>query len=293
MEEHVANNVVHLEIAKDIWDTCAKIYSSIVSLQRLYDVLQSMLHTKHGDNILEYLARFRGLLQEWKIAQPHSTDIVIQERQGEALAATIFLSNIKPYLEVAKTQLLSSSALPSFDDISSTVLHIPDPSSPSPIDAPSTMFFENRGTSSSYRGRGKNMRSGRTMKGAKNRGGQTGPNNSHIEPRLGTYCGGQNHLVETCWKLHGKPDWAMANPVSVNVEKIEENANSHSENVTLIVVDYVTFQKMKSLMESFILPLSTAATTIASNMLSSSSSSSSWIIDSGASEHLLSNKYLF
>ncbi|XP_068641948.1 uncharacterized protein [Aristolochia californica] len=50
---------------------------------------------------------------------------------------------------------------------------------------------------------------------------------------------------------------------------------------------------MKSLMESSIPTLSTAATTIASGMLSSSSSSSSWIIDSWASEHLLGNKHLF
>ncbi|XP_068658002.1 uncharacterized protein [Aristolochia californica] len=162
------------------------------------------------------------------------------------------------------TELLSSSALPSFDDISATLLRIPDPSPPSPIDAPSMMLSGNWGTSSSYRGRGRNMRGGRTMKGVENRGGRTGPNNSSTEPRLCTYCGGQNHLVATCWKLHGKPDWAMANPISVSVEKHEEKADSYSRNVTLTAEDYVAFQKMKSFMESSIPPLSTDATTIAS-----------------------------
>ncbi|XP_068649048.1 uncharacterized protein [Aristolochia californica] len=241
MEEHVANNVIHLETTMDIWDICAKLYLSIASLQRVYDVLQSMLHTKHGDNIHEFSSGFWGLLQEWKIAQPYSTDIAVQERQREALAVTICLSNIKPYLKFAKTQLLSSSTLPSIDDISATLLLIPDPSPPFPIDALSAMFCDNRGTSSSYRGRGRNMRGGRTMKGVANRGGRTGPNNFRTEPRLCTHYGGQNHLMEICWKLHGKPDWATTDPVSVNVEKREEKADSQFGNVTLTAKDYVAF----------------------------------------------------
>ncbi|XP_068666376.1 uncharacterized protein [Aristolochia californica] len=75
MEEHVTNNVVHLETSKDIWDTYVNLYSCTASLQTVYDVFQSMLATKQGDNIHEFLARFRDLLQEWKIAQPYSTDI--------------------------------------------------------------------------------------------------------------------------------------------------------------------------------------------------------------------------
>ncbi|XP_068651362.1 uncharacterized protein [Aristolochia californica] len=258
MQEHV---VVHLETSKAIWDTCAKLYYSTASLQRVYDVFQSMLATKQGDNIHEFLARFRDLLQEWKIAQPYSVDIVVQEKQREALAAAICLTNIKPYLEVAKAQLLSSSALPSFDDISATLLWIRDPSPPSPIDAPSTMFSGNWGMSSPFRGRGRNTRGGR------NRGGRVGPTHPRTESQLCTYCGGQNHLVDSCWKRHGKPDWVTANPASVNVEKKEDKTDSHSENVIISSEDYVVIQKLKSLLDqSSTPPGSTVATTIASDI---------------------------
>ncbi|XP_068657885.1 uncharacterized protein [Aristolochia californica] len=259
MEEHVTNNVVHLETSKDIWDTCSKLYSSTTSLQRVYDVFQSMLATKQGDNIHEFLARFCGLLKEWQISQPYSTNIVVQEKQRDALAAAICLTNIKSYLEVAKTQLLSSSAIPSFDDISGTLLWISYPSPPSQTDAPSAMFSGNQGTSSPFRGRGRNTRGGH------NRGGRTGPTHSCTKPQLCTYYGGRNHLVDSCWKLHGKPDWATTNPTSVNVEKKEDRTDSHSGNVTIFVEDYAVIQNMKSLLDqSSTPPGPTAATTIAS-----------------------------
>ncbi|XP_068649009.1 uncharacterized protein [Aristolochia californica] len=185
----------------------------------------------------------------------------------EALASTICLTNIKSYLKVVKTQLLSSFALPSFDDINATLLWIPDRSPPSPIDAPSAMFSGNWGISSPFRGRGRNTRGGR------NRGGQTGLTHSRIEPRLCTYCGGQNHHVDSCWKLHGKPDWVTDNPDSVNVEKKEDKTDSHSGN-------------------SSTPPGPTATITIASGMLSSTSTPSSWIIDSRAFDHLSGNKHM-
>ncbi|XP_068662999.1 uncharacterized protein [Aristolochia californica] len=191
----------------------------------------------------------------------------------EALTVAICLTNIKSYLEVAKTQLLSSSTLPSFDDISTTLLWIPDLSPSSLIDTPSAMFSDNRGTSSPFRGCGRNTRGG---------------HNSHscIEPRLCTYCCDQNHLVDSCWKLHGKSDWATSNPASVNVDKMEDMTDSHSENVTISSEDYAAIQKLKSLLDQSSTPPSpTVATTISSCMLSSTSSPSSWIIDFGASEH--------
>ncbi|XP_068644851.1 uncharacterized protein [Aristolochia californica] len=235
MEDHVATNVINLETSKDIWDTCAKLYSS-ASLQRVYDVFQSRLATKQVDNIHEFLAQFCGLLQEWKIAQLYSTDLNVQEKQYEALAVAICLNNIKPTM----------------------LLRIPDPSPPSPIDAPSAMFTGNRGTSSPFRGRDKNTSGGR------NRGDRTSLTHSLTKPQLCTYCGGQNHLVDSGWKLHGKPNWATTNPLSVNVDKKKDMIDSHSENVTISTEDSTAIKKLKSILDqSSTPPGPTAATTIA------------------------------
>ncbi|XP_068651567.1 uncharacterized protein [Aristolochia californica] len=129
MLEHVSNNVIHLDTTKQIWETCAKLHSSPNNLHRPYDLLQKMLNTKQGENIHEYLAHFRGFLQEWKLVMPPTTDVSVQDKQKEALVMAICLANIKPYIEVAKSQLLSSSTVPTFDDVCVTLLHIPDASS--------------------------------------------------------------------------------------------------------------------------------------------------------------------
>uniref|UniRef100_A0A2N9FUB4 Integrase catalytic domain-containing protein n=1 Tax=Fagus sylvatica TaxID=28930 RepID=A0A2N9FUB4_FAGSY len=122
-----------------------------------------------------------------------------------------------------------------------------------------------RGDHSSRRG----THNGRGGRGGRSGGGGRGPKKC-------THCGRTNHTVDFCWKLHGKPAWANHTTVDGN------NSTPSKEQVLISKAEY----------DSILQRGSSSSMVASGNTCLHSSSNSSWVIDSGASDHMTGNSSL-
>ena len=137
-----------------------------------------------------------------------------------------FLSRLPKSLNPVKSQILASPDLPSLSEVFGRLWHATlsyssiDPFSSSHTDALpfgdksafATYMGSNRGGCGGW-GRGGRGRGGRDQGG---RGSEQGGRGKGRGLRKCTYCHGENHIVDFCWELYGKPS---ANQASFQVQE--------------------------------------------------------------------------
>uniref|UniRef100_A0A5B6ZV70 Integrase catalytic domain-containing protein n=1 Tax=Davidia involucrata TaxID=16924 RepID=A0A5B6ZV70_DAVIN len=277
LEPEVFHNVSCAESSKEIWDSLQEMYSSDQNLSRIYQLYQDIFSLQQGDrSVDEYFSILKGMWDELNVYQPLSTDLKIQQRHREEFRVAKFLSGLKPELAPISSQILSGREIPTvsetFARVRRATIH-PSPSEkedrsalavPARHHIPPPGDHGGRSSSSTSRGRG----------GHRGRGGRGGRGTRHC-----THCDQNNHSVDFCWKLHGKPTWA-------NQATLE---GEHSDSVP---GDQVLISKTEY---DAILQRASASSAPTANLITSgntclhSSSSTPWILDSGASDHMTGN----
>jgi hypothetical protein len=272
LEPDVFNNVSYLESSKDIWDTLHLMYSSEENITRIHELYQDMFSLQQGDrSIEEYFSLLQGMWDELNVYQPLSTDLQKQQKYREEFRVAKFLSGLKPDLDPIISQILSGKDIPTVRETYARVRRAAISSSGVKDERSALVGHYDtpqgeRGDHSSRRG----THNGRGGRGGRSGGGDRGP-------RKCTHCGRTNHTVDFCWKLHGKPAWA-------------NHATVDGDNSTPISEEQVLISKAEY--DSILQRASSSSMVASGNTCLHSSSSPSWVIDSGASDHMTSNSSL-
>ena len=174
----------------------------------------------------DYYNKFKGVCEELDIYQPISSDVKIMKKQRDSMHVARFLSGLPKSLNLVKSQILTSPDLSSLSEVFGRLRQATlsnssiNPFSSSHTDAlPSgdksvftTYMGSNRGGCGG-RGRGGRGRGGRDQGG---RGSEQGDRGKGRGLRKCTYCHGENHTIDFCWELYGKPS---ANQASFQVQE--------------------------------------------------------------------------
>ncbi|XP_019241453.1 PREDICTED: uncharacterized protein LOC109241850 [Nicotiana attenuata] len=107
-----------------------------------------------------------------------------------------------------------------------------------------------------------------------------------------SYCSKPGHTRQTYWKLHGRPSRKNNRSTTHMVQNGYETDDQHADFNTLSGVDYSDYLQYQAAKQQS-LSSGTSKTGNSFACLSRSSPNYSWILDSGASDHISSNQNLF
>ena len=211
----------------------------------------------------DYHNKFKGVCEELNIYQPISSNVKIMKKQRDSMHVARFLSRLPKSLNPVKSQILASPDLPSlsevFDRLRQATLSdsSTDPFSSSNTDAlPSgdkyaftTYMGSNKGGHGGQ-GRGSQGCGGRDQGG---HGSEQGGRGKGRGLRKCTYCHGENHTVDFCWELYGKPS---AHQASFQVQEPPSQSLPPTSKVVSILEE--EYNRLLSLHSNFVGSDSTA-----------------------------------
>lgn len=102
------------------------------------------------------------------------------------------------------------------------------------------------------------------------------------------HCRRPGHLKETCWKLHGKPaDWKPNKDREARGNVVISGASQHGNSAPFSKEQLEVLQQLMQKGNNH------TQTSNSSALHAAKSSSSSWIVDSGASDHMTGDRSFF
>ncbi|KAF3775524.1 hypothetical protein EJ110_NYTH39680 [Nymphaea thermarum] len=275
LSQDIANEVLHKESVKDMWDSLAATYSQARNETRImqlhHDIHQMRqdgrpLHTYYS-SLKSMFERLNSYFPVCKCEQ--------QKAYRDMLMVGVFLSGLDSVYESAKNQMLTSPSVPPIDEAYSRLSRIPIPAATVPETTSAMLATRGRGGSSFARGRG-----------GRGRGTPTSRPVCQFCHRIG-------HTVDKCWQKHGRP--AFANQTA-STESPEQPKAQHTAPSSELRVDDLLSQ-LRSLIgdRSQHTPTTSIVTTAASASssgmysaytVSPATDTTDWLIDSVASTHL-------
>ncbi|KAF3779123.1 hypothetical protein EJ110_NYTH33705 [Nymphaea thermarum] len=280
----IANEVLHKESAKDMWDSLAATYSQARNETRIMQ-LHHDIHQMRQDGrpLHTYYSSLKSMFERLNSYFP-ACKCEQQKAYRDMLMVGVFLSGLDSVYESAKNQMLTSPSIPPIDETYSRLSRIPIPASTVP-DTTSAML--------ATRGRGESLF-------ARGRGG-CGRGNMTSRP-VCQFCHRIGHTVDKCWQKHGRP--AFANQ-TVSTDSPEQLKAQHTASSSELRVDDIISQ-LRNLIgdrpQHALDPTTSTITTVvsasSSGMYSAytvcpATDTTDWLIDSGASTHLCGDKTQF
>ena len=224
MEPTISSGVMFLSSTKAIWESIHETFSMEKNVSRVYEVYQNLFLLQQVDKpVSEYYNFFKGLMDELNQYHPVTNDIDVLKKQREEFYVSKFLSGLHSNLQSVKSQILAGDgSIPSLSNVYSRVVRVTTKSSSSskPIGKENSALVTSMGHRGAFRGRGNfpsntRGRGGRgfgnstpVFTGNRGRGGSSGRGRGFGRGRGSlycTHCGGDNHTVNRCYDLYGKP----------------------------------------------------------------------------------------
>ncbi|KAF3772929.1 hypothetical protein EJ110_NYTH51685 [Nymphaea thermarum] len=284
LSQDIANEVLHKESAKDMWDSLAATYSQAINETRIMQ-LHHDIHQMRQDGrpLHTYYSSLKSMFERLNSYFP-ACKCEQQKAYSDMLMVEVFLSGLDSVYESAKNQMLTSPSIPPIDEAYSRLSRIPIPATAVPDTTSAMLATRGRGGSFFARGRG-----------GRGRGTPT--------PRpVCQFCHRIGHTVDKCWQKHGRP--AFANQTA-STESSEPPKAQHTTPSSELRVDDLLSQ-LRSLIgdrpqhapDPTTSTVTTAASASSSGMYSActvcpATDTTDWLIDSGASTHLCGDKAQF
>ncbi|KAF3786374.1 hypothetical protein EJ110_NYTH25631 [Nymphaea thermarum] len=284
LSQDIANEVLHKESAKDMWDSLAATYSQARNETRIMQ-LHHDIHQMRQDGrpLHTYYSSLKFMFERLNSYFP-ACKCEQQKAYRDMLMVGVFLSGLDSVYESAKNQMLTSPSIPPIDEAYSRLSRIPIPAATIPDTTSAMLANRGRGGSFFPRGRG---------------GCGRGPPTSRP---VCQFCHRIGHTVDKCWQKHGRP--AFANQTT-STESSEQPKAQHTAPSSELRVDDLLPQ-LRSLIgdrpqhapDPTTTTVTTAASASSSGMYSAytacpATDTTDWLIDSGASTHLCGDKAQF
>ncbi|KAF3772380.1 hypothetical protein EJ110_NYTH57225 [Nymphaea thermarum] len=192
--QDIANEVLHKESAKDMWDSLAATYSQARNETRIMQ-LHHDIHQMRQDGrpLHTYYSSLKSMFERLNSYFP-TCKCEQQKAYRDMLMVGVFLSGLDSVYESAKNQMLTSPSIPPIDEAYSKLSRIPIPAATVPDTTSAMLATRSRGGSFFARGRG---------------GRGRGPPTSRP---VCQFCHRIGHTVDKCWQKHGRP--AFANQIA-------------------------------------------------------------------------------
>ncbi|KAF3771706.1 hypothetical protein EJ110_NYTH58619 [Nymphaea thermarum] len=276
VQKDIANEVLHKESAKDMWDSLAATYSQARNETRIMQ-LHHDIHQMRQDGrpLHTYYSSLKSMFERLNNYFP-ACKCEQQKAYRDMLMVGVFLSGLDSVYESAKNQMLTSPSIPPIDKAYSRLSRIRIPVANVPDTTSAMLATRGRGGSFFPRGRG-----------------GSGPPTSRP---VCQFCHRIGHTVDKCWQKHGRP--AFANQTA-STESPEQLKAQHTAPSSELRVDDLLSQ-LRSLigdrpqhaLDPTTTTVTTAASAFSSGMYSAftacpATDTTDWLIDSGASTHLL------
>jgi transposase InsO family protein len=243
MTKDVRSLFIRLPTAKKIWESVKETYSVSQDASKAYQLYCKVISIKQdGGFIVSYFAKLQKLWQEIDAIEnctmECTKDVETYTNKLNAQRVYIFLAGLDTHLDGVRGRILATIPLPGIQTVYANVC----------VEA----------------NRQEAMLSATQNEGAVM--AMKRPINSKKGNRKCTHCNGNNHVMETCFKLHGYPEWHPKG-------KKEEALNSNSTTATGFVAKSGKSQSACGF----------SVVTIGRD----------WIIDTGATHHMTCDKYMF
>ncbi|XP_052725507.1 uncharacterized protein LOC128194304 [Vigna angularis] len=233
------------------WKKAQSIYAN--DIQRLYDTANKLACLKMTDHdMVSFMTEAQAAVEELRMFLEVESSEDIKKKLDKYYMVMI-LRALHPDLNHIRDQLLTSHEVPSMEALTTRLLRVPVPQSQEAHDtiAPSLMV--------ATRGRG-----GRGTRG----GGRGGRGNQQC-----SYCKRMGHIRENCYSLHGFPS------KTANISQAETSTS----NSKFTEEEYQEYLRLKS---NSLAQSSQSSSTSTACISQSMAGPNSWVIDSGASDHI-------
>ena len=114
----------HCQFVKELMDYLEFMYSGKGNISRIFDVCRAFYRFEKQDRLLtKFFMNYKKTYEEPNVLLPFSPDVKVQQNQREKMAVTGFLAIVPLEYDSAKTQILSSPKVSSFQETFSRILH--------------------------------------------------------------------------------------------------------------------------------------------------------------------------
>lgn len=269
--------IVHFRPYKtcyDVWKKAQDIYAN--DIQRLYDSVRNLANLQMTDlNLPSYLNKAQSTIVELKSMLVNDDLKKVLEKLDNMFMVFV-LHGLHKDLESVRNQTLTNPNIPTAEELINRLLRVPSSATSARLEshtASDSSALISNSFESGGRGRGRKG-------GGRGRGGR---GNLHC-----SYCKRDGHTQDRCYSLVGFPD-KTANVAQSMESKVEsDGAKNHSFSAD----EYKEYLQLKGAQRSS--SSATVAQTGNSTVCYSHSTPvGSWVLDSGASDHLTGNPSFF
>ncbi|KAF8379783.1 hypothetical protein HHK36_029232 [Tetracentron sinense] len=273
MKKNIARTFRFHTTAEGIWNMAKELYGEQNNIARTYQIKQELMSLKKGNKPFnEFVGELSSLFDELEFYVPLTVDAKELQKQKEQDKIFTLLAALPSDYEMFRSQILMASELPTFSSVCATIAREEtrrkvmscdlqenfEQSEKSALKTDSSSenieksFVANNNTASKGRGKGRKGR-----------------------PYC-TYCKKDGHVIDKCWKIHGKLDREKAKDIHV-AQSVENETPLTMEKLAQF------FNQFGKVNIAFTSPSCDSGNP--SSFLSSSLSNT-WLIDSGATDHM-------
>ncbi|XP_056168703.1 uncharacterized protein LOC130138508 [Syzygium oleosum] len=283
MDSKISPQFMQCTSAKAIWDKCALMFSGRDNMTRVCDVWEELFDLRIGDmSASDYYSRFTTLCEKLDTYLPTTDDIRELAKRQQDMRVVLFLRGLGPTHSSLRQQIISQGTLPSVDEVFSRVLRcVPDSLSSAPV--ASAMVSQSSGGRGGRgrvpRGRGRSVFSlGRGRDGGRGAGSS----------RYCNHCQRAGHTESYCYTLHPelRPRAAYAEAVESPVQKVPDKSQELPSTIMLTRAEYESLVRHNQVVDSSAPTATLAQTSSGSPSCLLSSAPTSWVVDSGATNHM-------
>ncbi|MCH79609.1 retrovirus-related Pol polyprotein from transposon TNT 1-94 [Trifolium medium] len=323
VEESIAQSIVYLENAIDVWEELKERFSrgDFIRISELQIEIYSL---KQGTkSVSAFFTALKILWEELEAYLPTPvcncprkcvciTGVMNARSQHDLLRTIRFLTGLNDSFDLVRSQILLMDPLPTINKVFSMVIQYERQfgGSSSNLDSEDSQVLINASDSRRPQGRGKGHYNS-SNNGSNNGYNSSGFNNSNANSskksnKHCTYCGRDNHIVDNCYQKYGFPSHygrrANANQANVDDHGDGDDARStrgtdsygftkeqYDKLVNLLQTSNAGASSSNPAQVNVVQHHHSGISCLAYSLSMISSSQDNWIIDSGASDHICSS----